>query len=401
MSLHQFKYDHKLEYSMSEPDQLGSYYKYFNNSFVFIGNNNHLIGTLGSESTYEELEQMINKTLASYYDIYLINDFDNIILSNPNVAIDLNDIFFIPEGIEPEFTIYSNSDPYIINPEILGRRLILNRTEFTGVSKIFIQIRIPDTDIAFTTSLYAFNSTGNHDDFEYQDIAESSYPWILSSKSWNVSRSEYFTGKSSFASAEIADGDSSSVSISVDVTDHGYMSFAYKTSTEAFFDYLSFSIDGVEMESLESFSTDWAGENDWKTVFYNVRPGLRTFKWTYHKNSSVALGEDKVWIDSIVLPGLSKLTETITYSDTNFDFKNFPNPFNPITKIEFNLNNSQHIKLNVFDIRGRVVQTLFNGLGNKGYNSFDFDGYSLSSGVYYAVLTTPIQQKILKMILMK
>ena len=400
--LYQFKEDHRLKFSLSEPEQLGKYYKYFNKTFVFIGKNNHLVGTLDADTSYEEIEQMIGRTLASYEGIYLKKNMQNIVLTEPTISIDLNDTFIIPDGMEPEITIFSNSDPYIVAPSITGTDLIINKTEFVGVSKIYVQIKVPGKNIMFRTSFYVFNSDNNHEDFEYTNLTESPYPWESSGKRWEISNYEYFTGSNSLVSPEIADEDSSSASITLQIDKHGYVSFAYKTSTEAYFDYLSFSIDGVQMESMETYSLEWSGENDWRTVFYNVRPGTRTFNWTYHKNNASADGDDKVWIDSIVLPGNTDFTSINNdFITDNFQLKNYPNPFNPITQIEFSLKEAQNIKSNIFNIQGRLIKTLFDGYANKGYNPFIFDANNLSNGIYYAVLKTKDHQNIRKMILIK
>ena len=400
--MHIFKVDHKLDYSLSTPSQLGNFFGYFNKTFVFIGEGNHLIGTLDEDASYEDIEQMIGRSLASYEGIYLKEKMQNIILTESTISIDLNDTFTIPNGMEPEITIFSNSDPYIVTPSIIGTDLIIDKTEFIGVSKIYVQIKIPNKDIMFRTSFHVFNSDGNHEDFEYMNISESLYPWTGSGKTWGITDSNYFTGTRSLVSPEIADEDSSSISFTLQIDEPGYVSFAYKTSTEAYYDYLSFSIDGIEMENMETYSLNWAGENDWRTVFYNVRPGIRTFRWTYHKNYVSAYGEDKVWVDSIVLPRSASFTSV----DNNHNIKellllNYPNPFNPTTKIEFNLNNSQNIELNVFDIQGRLVEKILKGYVEKGHHSFTFDAKHLSNGIYYAVLKTRNQQKITKMILLK
>ena len=400
--MHVFKVRHKLDFGLSTPSQLGSFYKHFDKTFAFIGENNHLIGTLDADATYEEIEQMIGRTLASYEGVYLKENIENLILTEPSISIDLNDVFVIPNNIEPEISIYSNSDPYIVTPTISGRDLVIDKTEFVGVSKIYVQIKIPNKDIMFKTSFHVFNSDNNHEDFEYTNLTESPYPWENSGKRWEITDSKKFTGSYSLVSPEIADEDSSSISMTLQIDQHGYISFAYKTSSEPYGDYLSFSIDGIEMENMETYSLEWSGENDWRAVFYNLRPGIRTLKWTYHKNYVSAYGEDKVWIDSIVLPGSASFTSiNDSFTTDNVQLQNYPNPFNPTTKIEFSLETAQNIKLNIFDLQGRIVRTIFEGYIKAGYNSFSFNAKNLSNGVYYAVLKTSYQQEITKMILIK
>lgn len=63
-------------------------------------------------------------------------------------------------------------------------------------------------------------------------------------------------------------------------------------------------------------------------------------------------------------------------------FENYPNPFNPTTKIKFELKDTKNVTLKVFDIMGKLVTTLVNQKLQAGEYSIDFDGKNLSSGLY-------------------
>ncbi|MBK8553770.1 MAG: T9SS type A sorting domain-containing protein [Ignavibacteria bacterium] len=62
---------------------------------------------------------------------------------------------------------------------------------------------------------------------------------------------------------------------------------------------------------------------------------------------------------------------------------NFPNPFNPSTKINFSIPSEGFVRLSVFDLTGRLIETLMNEYKNAGEHSVVFDGSNLSSGVYF------------------
>jgi len=80
---------------------------------------------------------------------------------------------------------------------------------------------------------------------------------------------------------------------------------------------------------------------------------------------------------------------------------NYPNPFNPATRINFELANNGYIKLSVFNNKGECVKTLFNGMQNAGKHSLAFDGAGLNSGVYFYRLEAGNQTKQGKMLMIK
>lgn len=81
--------------------------------------------------------------------------------------------------------------------------------------------------------------------------------------------------------------------------------------------------------------------------------------------------------------------------------QNFPNPFNPVTKIEYRLPEAGHVTLKVFDITGRVVGVLTDGFQKNGSHSINYDASGLSSGVYFYRLEAGKTSLTRKMILVK
>ncbi len=87
---------------------------------------------------------------------------------------------------------------------------------------------------------------------------------------------------------------------------------------------------------------------------------------------------------------------------TEFNLENcYPNPFNPTTKISFAIPEKSQIKLRVFDVLGREVSLLADGVYEAGKYQITFDAGNLPSGVYFYNLTTGSNSISKKMLLVK
>jgi hypothetical protein len=62
---------------------------------------------------------------------------------------------------------------------------------------------------------------------------------------------------------------------------------------------------------------------------------------------------------------------------------NYPNPFNPITKIKYSIEKQGLVKMKIYDILGREIKTLVNEVRNPGEYIVEFNGSNLASGVYF------------------
>ncbi|HEX2787538.1 MAG TPA: T9SS type A sorting domain-containing protein [Ignavibacteria bacterium] len=81
--------------------------------------------------------------------------------------------------------------------------------------------------------------------------------------------------------------------------------------------------------------------------------------------------------------------------------QNFPNPFNPTTRINFSIPNSGFVSLKVYDMLGREVSVLVNEKLTAGEYSYDFDAGILQSGIYFYCFQANKFSKTNKMILLK
>jgi hypothetical protein len=81
--------------------------------------------------------------------------------------------------------------------------------------------------------------------------------------------------------------------------------------------------------------------------------------------------------------------------------QNYPNPFNPTTTFQITVGKTEWISLRVFDIMGKEVATLVEGVMQPGTHTIPFDGNALSSGTYFYRLTSENHTSTGRMLLLR
>lgn len=100
--------------------------------------------------------------------------------------------------------------------------------------------------------------------------------------------------------------------------------------------------------------------------------------------------------------GLSPMQNISSEIPDRFELKqNYPNPFNPATTIEFDIPKESDIRLEVFDINGKVLEILKEGRVSPGSYRYEWNAGNFSSGVYFYRLTAGKLVENRKMVLIK
>ncbi len=81
--------------------------------------------------------------------------------------------------------------------------------------------------------------------------------------------------------------------------------------------------------------------------------------------------------------------------------QNFPNPFNPETTIGYTLNNGGTVKIDIFNIQGKLIEELFNGFQPSGYHNISWAANNMPSGIYLCRVSSGSVEKTIKMLLVK
>lgn len=81
--------------------------------------------------------------------------------------------------------------------------------------------------------------------------------------------------------------------------------------------------------------------------------------------------------------------------------QNFPNPFNPETKIVYQIPVTGKVIVSISDVNGKEIETLVNEVQNPGKYQISFNGINYSSGIYYYTIKSGLFSKTMKMMLIK
>jgi len=130
-----------------------------------------------------------------------------------------------------------------------------------------------------------------------------------------------------------------------------------------------------------------AGDSIWFYIDAIDNAGSGNYAAGWENLLVVNYGWAGVW-EPVVLPTKPELGQ------------NYPNPFNNTTSIPFALERTQRIKLQVWDVNGRLVSTLVDGRATAGHHTVSWNPTNATSGVYIYTLDTANERFIGKMTLL-
>jgi hypothetical protein len=222
------------------------------------------------------------------------------------------------------------------------------------------------------------------EDFESGDF--SSFAWQQGgSANWIITSSGAYEGEYSAKSGAISDEQTSDLSLDMEVSAAGEISFFRKVSSEDSYDYLRFYIDDVMKD-------EWSGEADWAEAVYAVTAGSHTFRWSYEKDYSVAGGSDCGWIDNIIFPAsttstsIGKSVETVCCV--------YPNPNEGCFFVNTG-SYSGKLKITVTNVLNAVVFA-----GQREANKrVSVDLNDLPGGIYFVTLEGDGLEQTVKMVI--
>ncbi|MFH1120748.1 MAG: T9SS type A sorting domain-containing protein [Bacteroidota bacterium] len=146
----------------------------------------------------------------------------------------------------------------------------------------------------------------------------------------------------------ITDNQLSALTINWNVAFADTVSFWFKVSSEAGYDFLHFNTKDGEMGK-------WAGDWNWTQAKYGVTAGEHPFSWKYIKDYSVSNGEDCSRLDYIVLPVFAVPTASGSKEIYSASLSVYPNPGRDDLKIAYILTDPSPVQVTICDMHGRVL----------------------------------------------
>lgn len=259
--------------------------------------------------------------------------------------------------LSPYFEIYfdsigiSTNSVVILNDTTLSGNIIIDGKASTGYHKCTVADQF--------SNLFSKDSAFR----VYLNIPVAPTPLLPLNNSLNQPRTPYFLWDSNFYAVNYR------IQLSTDV---GFGTITYDTTVANTPFVLRQGVLGFNTKyywRLKAYNT--MGESPWSTVFnFTVMPvGITSLP-----------GE---------VPSEYKL------------FGNYPNPFNAQTKFRFQIPKNGIVKLKVYDLSGKEVETLVNGNFNAGLYEINWNSGSLASGVYFYSIETAGFKDVKKAVILK
>jgi hypothetical protein len=170
----------------------------------------------------------------------------------------------------------------------------------------------------------------------------------------------------------------------------------------------------INNQGFNIYRKDIDEGGEWSAINSTLIPGKGSYSnesvYNY-VDKNVAGGHTYQYkLESVSISGIrveEKIVEAVVPVPNEYVvFKNYPNPFNPATKIKFQLPEAQNVKLTIYDMRGSKIKTLVNNSYPAGehvvsWDATDNNGNRVASGLYVYRFEAGRFSKINKMILLK
>ena len=253
---------------------------------------------------------------------------------------------------------------------------------------------VTDTSTIFSKQVYVLIGNGFT---SFTDNAEGSFSNWTTNESWGITSSQSNSPTHSFTDSPdgqylINSNNSMTLANAVNTNSSRVvmLNFFHKYSVEQSYDFCNVEVsDAVDTswQSVKSYTGTLAG---WTSESFDITDyvsELSQIKIRFRLSSDYLTNDDGWYVDDVKISsynldpvGISSNNEIANSYSLS---QNFPNPFNPVTNMEFGISKMGFVSLKIFDVLGKEVATLVNENLQPGTYKYNFDASNLSSGIYF------------------
>lgn len=378
--IRQFSVMHESYFPYSDMNNLGAYYSDFNSAFAYIGTDRTLKNLYPYGMELVEILQMMEDSYVGSQSEITELEFDKFSLINESITIDLYNYFSSTSALE--FEVIANSNSLAVTHSIDENLLTLS----PGIPQKegYITLRVhSQSGTSITRSInYFVTKNCTFDNFDDGEIDDSPFNLVnLTENQWVIADDYSRIGAYSICSdPQMPNSNEASLVASVNIEDqNAYLVF-----------YLMYigGENGDEDFSLyldDQLYMTWTTSSYWQRYSMVIPNGFHEIRWTFKKMEWSNLPEARAYLDLISINKILPVSVNETKPD-KVNMKAYPNPFNPETSINYTLDMTKDLSINVYNPSGALILSK-QIRGRIGFNQSKIDLRDYNSGVYYVQLT--------------
>jgi hypothetical protein len=265
-----------------------------------------------------------------------------------------------------------------------------NWSAVSGASGYYLDVAL---DNQFSNILSSYNSldVGNVNTFSVTSLI-ANIPYYYRVRSYNAA--EVSSSSNTISVTTLPNSPSAPVAIAATLMTKTGFTANWNTVSNASGYYIDVAIDINFANMVTRFQNKDVG-NVLTFDITGLSPNLPYYYRVRAYNIGGASGNSN--IISVTITDVENTSTPTSYRL----YQSYPNPFNPSTKIKYDLPQGSYVTIKVYDITGKEVKSLVNSQETLGYHEIVFNAEDLPSGIYFYRLIAGNYSEVKKMILMK
>ncbi len=142
-------------------------------------------------------------------------------------------------------------------------------------------------------------------------------------------------------------------------------------------------------------------ETTYQVQWPNEIPNSERYFWTVIANDGI-LATPSLDVFAFTIKTITGANKNEARTPDEFILhQNYPNPFNPSTKIRYEIPVEEYVSIKIYDLMGREIITLVNGIRKAGKHEVEWNAGNFTSGVYFYTIKSAYYSNTKKLILLK